>query len=259
MTKKIKVTHDTIILRFDLPEPDMRLGIDVGQHIEIYERIVTKETPEGEEVYRKYTPISKVDTKGSFDLLVKVYYPNVHPKFPEGGIMSQWLDKLNPGDKIRIRGPLGFLTYYGLGKVIVNKPDQKINKQYKSIGLVGGGTGITPLYQIMKEVRDNPADKTKVYLLFANKSVDDILMKEELEQFMADDRFKISFTLDKAPATGWNGFEGFVNADMLQKSMPAPGKDVLICQCGPPMMNKLVTGLLTTMGYSKNDMYTFKS
>lgn len=35
MSKKIQVTHDTIILRFDLPQPDITLGIDVGQHIEI--------------------------------------------------------------------------------------------------------------------------------------------------------------------------------------------------------------------------------
>jgi cytochrome-b5 reductase len=33
----------------------------------------------------------------------------VHPKFPEGGKMSQHLDSLKIGDKIEMRGPKGML------------------------------------------------------------------------------------------------------------------------------------------------------
>jgi Oxidoreductase NAD-binding domain. len=43
---------------------------------------------------------------------------------------------------------------------------------------------------------DNPADKTVVHLLFANKTVSDILIKEELEAASTDPRIKIYYTLD---------------------------------------------------------------
>ena len=36
--------------------------------------------------------------------------------------------------------------------------------------MVAGGTGITPMYQIIQEVASDPKDKTELYLLYANKT-----------------------------------------------------------------------------------------
>jgi len=36
--------------------------------------------------------------------------------------------------------------------------------------MVGGGTGITPLYQLIKAITGNPNDETKIRLLYANKT-----------------------------------------------------------------------------------------
>eukprot|EP00983_Pelagomonas_calceolata_P055105 1143982-Pelagomonas_calceolata.AAC.1 len=57
----------------------------------------------GEVVARAYTPISCDDDVGRLDLLIKVYGPNVHPAFPQGGKMSQHLDSLKIGDEIMRR------------------------------------------------------------------------------------------------------------------------------------------------------------
>jgi cytochrome-b5 reductase len=46
-----------------------------------------------------------------FFVLNKVYKPNIHPKFPDGGKMSQYLDKMSIGDSIDVKGPSGRLTY----------------------------------------------------------------------------------------------------------------------------------------------------
>lgn len=54
-----------------------------------------------------------------FYLNYKVYFKNVHPKYPEGGKMSQYLDSLNIGDTVDIRGPSGKLTYVGRGEFVV--------------------------------------------------------------------------------------------------------------------------------------------
>ena len=45
-----------------------------------------------------------------------MYKKNVHPRFPDGGKMSQYLDSLNVGDTIDIRGPEGKVAYIGRGK-----------------------------------------------------------------------------------------------------------------------------------------------
>lgn len=48
-------------------------------------------------------------------LLFQIYYKNVHPKFPEGGKMSQYLESLRIGETIDFRGPSGLLIYEGKG------------------------------------------------------------------------------------------------------------------------------------------------
>lgn len=47
-------------------------------------------------------------------------------------------------------------------------------------GMLAGGTGVTPMYQVANAILKNPTDKTKITLLFANVSADDILIEEEL-------------------------------------------------------------------------------
>lgn len=68
-----------------------------------------------EEVSRKYTPISPIARRGSFQLLVKIYRKDTDPKYPEGGVLSQWLDEQEIGSYINFRGPLGKFNYYGNG------------------------------------------------------------------------------------------------------------------------------------------------
>jgi cytochrome-b5 reductase len=41
------------------------------------------------------------------------------------------------------------------------------------------------LYQLIKAIDENPEDKTKVVLIFANKEEKDILLKQEFEGTLA--------------------------------------------------------------------------
>ena len=154
------------------------------------------------------------------DLVVKVYFKNVHPKFPDGGKMSQYLENMNIGDTIDVRGPSGLLVYRGQGEFAI-KPDKKsaaksvkaakvsmiagiyniffFTKTRYNIIIFLGGTGITPMLQLVTDVFRNPNDKTSLALLFANQSEDDILVREELEavQEKYPDRFKLWYTVDR--------------------------------------------------------------
>lgn len=51
----------------------------------------------------------------------------------------------------------------------------------ESIGMVAGGTGITPMLQVLEHILANPNDRTKVHLVFANEEERDILLKPRLD------------------------------------------------------------------------------
>ena len=89
---------------------------------------------------RAYTPTSSNDDVGYFDLVIKVYFKNVHPKFPDGGVLSQHFDSLEIGDEMEVKGPIGHITYNGRGNFKIHGNDVKLNE----VGLISGGTGITP-------------------------------------------------------------------------------------------------------------------
>jgi cytochrome-b5 reductase len=70
----------------------------------------TKEAPDGDIVSRKYTPTSEISNRGFVDFVIKIYRKNVHPRFPEGGVMTQYLETLEPNKSFMLmEGPKGRL------------------------------------------------------------------------------------------------------------------------------------------------------
>ncbi|XP_067913204.1 NADH-cytochrome b5 reductase 3-like [Heterodontus francisci] len=249
------VSHDTRRFRFALPSSDHILGLPIGKHVYLSARI------DGSLVVRPYTPVSSDDDKGYVDLVVKIYFKGVHPKFPEGGKMSQYLEDLKVGDTIHFRGPGGLLTYYGKGKFGI-QPDKKSppeTKSAKKLGLIAGGTGITPMLQLIRGIMKDHEDPTMCYLLFANQTEKDILLRDDLEEIQAQypDRFRLWYTVDKAPE-GWDFSEGFLSSDMIKEHLPAPSDDSLILMCGPPPMIQFACNPnLDKLGYTKGMRFAY--
>lgn len=249
------VSHDTRRFRFALPSPAHILGLPIGQHIYLSARV------DGHLVVRPYTPTSSDDDKGYVDLVIKVYFKNVHPKFPEGGKMSQYLESLRINDTIDFRGPSGLLIYKGKG-VFAIQPDKKSEatiKKARHVGMIAGGTGITPMLQIITAVMKDPEDPTVCHLLFANQTVKDILLRPELEEVLANnpDRFKLWFTLDRAPED-WEYSQGFISEDMVRDHLPPPADDTLILMCGPPPMIQFAANPnLDKVGHSTSQRFAF--
>jgi len=222
------VNHNTRLYRFELHHPDDVIGLPIGKHISI------KANVNGREIYRSYTPVSSDDEKGYFDLIIKVY---------EKGQMSQYIDNLKIGESIQVRGPKGQFDY---------KPNT-----VEEYGMIAGGAGITPMLQVARHILKNPEDKTKLNLIFANVNEDDILLLGELEEMVKKyPTFKVYYVLNNPPE-GWNGGVGFVSADHIKGNIGAPSTNVKVLLCGPPLMNKAMTGHLEGLGYSQEQIFTF--
>ena len=191
--KKI-CSHNVAIYRFALPHPTDILGLPIGQHISL------AATPRGadKEVVRSYTPITSDENKGYFDLMIKSY--------PQGNI-SAHMDTLQIGQTMKVKGPKGAMVY--------------TPNMCRHLGMIAGGTGITPMLQIIRAIirgrpRHGGADKTEVDLIFANVSLDDILLKNDLDRLAKEDEgFRVHYVLNDPPDI-WTGGVGFVTADMIK-------------------------------------------
>lgn len=255
LIEREEISHDTRRFRFGLPSDKHVLGLPIGQHIHLTIRL--DDSP----VIRPYTPVTSDDDKGYFDLVIKVYFKGVHPRFPDGGKMSQYLNDMKIGDKIQVRGPSGLLEYHGKGTFAI-KPDKKLppkKRTVKRVSMVAGGTGIAPMLQVIRDVlKKSDVDKTQVALLFANQTEEDILLRNELEELAKKhpDQFKVWYTLDR-PADGWKYSSGFVNKDMIKEHLHEPSDDTLILLCGPPPMIKFVNTQLDELNYPVENRFKY--
>lgn len=248
LAEKVEISHDTRLFKFKLQSPEHRLGLPVGYHM------FTRATINDKMVMRAYTPVSSDDDTGYFTLCIKVYFAGVHPKFPDGGKMSQHMESLSIGDTLQVKGPLGHFEYKGRGQFVL-KGKQRFAKK---IGLLCGGTGLTPAYQVMMAVCKDLEDTTEVYLLYANQTENDILMRAELDQMAAErDNIHVWYTLDR-PSEGWEFSQGFINEEMLREHIPAAGEDSFVGMCGPPPMIKFACiPNLEKIGYSEDNYMQF--
>ena len=206
------------------------MGLPTGRHITL------KGNWEGTEVMRPYTPVTDDDTRGSVTFVVKVY---------PTGRASRLLGGLAVGESVQAKGPRGRFVY--------------APGHHTAVGMVAGGTGVTPMLQVAKALlKDAAAARTAVSLLFANVTEADILCRDELDALVGahPGRFRVTYTLDE-PGPGWGGEAGRVSAALLARALPPPGPGVLVCRCGPGPMTKAVGTLLEEAGYDPDSLFEF--
>ncbi|XP_014628299.1 NADH--cytochrome b5 reductase 1 isoform X3 [Glycine max] len=202
LVKRTQLSHNVATFRFDLPTPKSVLGLPIGQHISCRGKDSL-----GEEVVKPYTPTTLDTDVGYFELVVKMY--------PQGR-MSHHFREIREGDYMAVKGPKGRFKY---------QPNQ-----VRALGMIAGGTGITPMFQVC----------------------------EELDAFAIKfpNQFKVYYVLNQPPEI-WDGGVGFVTKEMIQTDFPAPASDIKILRCGPPPMNKAMAANLEALGYSPQMQFQF--
>ncbi|KAH8067920.1 cytochrome-b5 reductase [Aureococcus anophagefferens] len=262
--KITKITHDTTKFTFDLPSPSMSLGLPLGKHVKIFAPNMTgveagkwngATTRGGRRRDPAVVTARRPEDTGRVDLVLKVYKGGVVDRFPDGGKMSQYFGGLKVGDEVAISGPVGMTEYLGGGKWLHGRREISAS----AVGMMAGGTGITPMYQILQVALKDPKDKTTFSLLFANQTPDDILIKAELDALAKKypARFSVHYTVDRAPK-GWAGSTGFISAEMIEAHLPAASPKTLVVMCGPPPMIKFACKQnLDKLGYDKKLQLAF--
>ncbi|XP_022154484.1 NADH--cytochrome b5 reductase 1-like isoform X2 [Momordica charantia] len=230
LAKRVVLSHNVAKFRFALPNPTSVLGLPIGQHISCRGK-----DGQGEEVVKPYTPITLDSDVGYFELVIKMY--------PQGR-MSHHFRHMRIGDYLAVKGPKGRFKY---------QPGQ-----VRAFGMLAGGSGITPMYQVARAILENPNDKTKVHLIYANVTYEDVLLKEELDLLASryPDSFKVYYVLNQPPEV-WDGGVGFVSKEMIQAHCPAPASDIQVLRCGPPPMNKAMGAHLEALGYAPEMLFQF--
>lgn len=220
---KTVISRNSAIYRFQLSREDEILDIPVGHHLACCFTI------NGKDEIRYYSPISNQFDFGFFDILVKSY---------EKGLVSSKFASLKEGQTVKFRGPVGKLNY--------------VPNSSKEIGLIAGGSGITPILQVITAIITNRDDVTKVSLIFANETENDILLKLEIDEIAKKyPGFTVHYTLTHPPAD-WDGSKGYVSQEMIEKYLPKPDEDNKLMICGPPQMKKLVNELAENAGWDKD-------
>merc|ERR1711865_232653 len=243
LVSKATVSHDTKVFTFGLPNVDQPLGLSTCACILARGGADT----EGNPVVRPYTPVSTNAMLGKFELMVKIY--------PEG-IMGNHMDKMAIGDTLEFK----HISF----NVKIQAPFGK-----RHIGMLVGGTGITPMVQALHAVLGAEGDATKVSMLVGNRTTADMLAKETLDAWSVShpERLDVTHVLsNEADASDWQGERGYIGAELIKSKLPAPADDVMIFVCGPPPMydalcgargEKDVTGVLKELGYTADMVIKF--
>ncbi|KAI8342380.1 hypothetical protein BC941DRAFT_344579 [Chlamydoabsidia padenii] len=249
LVDKKNVSHDTVQLR-------LKTKKKTGEEYPVPSCLYIKD--DTIQVMRPYTPINANPYQdGYIDLVVKRY---------TNGSVSRTLSGYPLGEPVFVRGPM--LEEY----------------QYKAntldeIGMIAGGTGISPMYQLIKRILEDDQDTQSkhIWLIYANKAEQDILLKQELDTLAEEykGRFKVMYVLEQ-PLDDWKGAKGRVTASMVESMLIKTSKKDnhhrrMVFVCGPDGMLQSVcgqrardytqgsvTGILAQLGLTSKEVWKFQ-
>ncbi|KAI8069462.1 hypothetical protein BC940DRAFT_366548 [Gongronella butleri] len=213
------------------------LGLPVGQHmyLKLYDEELQKP------VMRAYTPSDA--GLGWVEFVIKVYYPQgVTP----GGLFTPLLDRVRIGEQVKCKGPLGEYEYLGNGSYTIMKQPRP---RADHLAMIAGGTGITPMYQILQEIIASDEEPPLISLVYCARFKDDLVLSAELDAMqkkLGKDRFHIRYILSRPPQDWDQGKGRLSHQDIhdhvfkfginLHTSVLLCGSDTMINDCCKPML-----------------------
>lgn len=177
--------------------------------------------PQGDQkVRRSYSMSSSPYTDVSIAITIK--------RVPGGFGSNYLLDELKVGDVIEAMEPAG------------NFLPKQADDQVRQVVFIGAGSGITPLFSILKSVLIVEPE-SEVFLLYGSRTEESIIFKQKINGLKEKygERFQLVHTLTQ-PSESWLGETGRLNKSHILKIMekfPALEKKTAeYYLCGPDDM-----------------------
>jgi len=155
------------------------------------------------------------------------------------GDVTNALHALKPGAKIGVRGP------YGHGF-----PIEKMRG--RDILFAPGGLGLAPLRSLINQVLDERATFGRVIILYGARRPQELLFRDELDEWMARDDVECLVTVDRGDET-WDGHVGVITT--LFPKITINPRNTTAITCGPPIMYRFVLMEMLGKGIPETQIY----
>ncbi len=161
----------------------------------------------------------------------------------ELGDFTSKVKNIQIGEKVYVDGPYGSFSV-----------DRHPSAQ--AFVFIAGGVGITPIMSSLRTLADR-GDRRPLLLLYANKTWDSIIFREELENLKARLNLKIVHVLENPPEK-WDGEQGFITEEILKKYLPADlqPNHTEVFLCGPVLMMNALEKALEKIGLPAGDLHS---
>ena len=229
-----KPINDATTITFDLPNHLYEtFNFHPGQHL------IIKFIIDGKEARRSYSLNSCPYADEPLQVTVKKV---------KGGLVSNYINnELKTGDELEVMPPQG--RFFA---------DIK-SDAYKTYFLFAAGSGITPIFSILKSVLIASTNST-VNLFYGNKNQETIIFKNELDGLKTQygDRLNIVHTLSSPNVwttwEQWKGKKGRIDGNAVEEFItenPPIAQTTEYYICGPGKMNVDVRKKLMELGIPK--------
>lgn len=158
----------------------------------------------------------------------------------ELGDFSSSIKDLQPGEKVFVDGSYGTFDI-----------DQHDAPGYV---MIAGGIGSVPVMSILHTMADRQ-DRRPVVFFYGNPDWESVTYREELETLPQRMNLKVIHALSRPPED-WQGEQGYINRDILERHLPAQYDDFHYFICGPIPMIAAVERDLLAMGVPLNKIHT---
>lgn len=117
-----------------------------------------------------------------------------------------------------------------------------------------GGIGITPVLSMLRTCKALGCTQ-EMWLIYANKEQTDIILREAIDELAEALPLTLVHVLSD-PDDDWEGETGYVETDLLERTLPPDNDDIDYFVCGPTPMMDTVEPALRDRGTSLHRLYS---
>lgn len=223
LIEKIQRTQSVISFRL---KPDQKIDFIAGQFLQA----VLDEANQNNKELNKYLSFSCSPGKDYIEVTKRIS----DSKF------CQKLKELKEGDSISLKGPMGNCVF---------------KEEYKKIGFLIGGIGITPVISIIEYIAEKKID-TNVVLFYSNRTEEEIAFRSELDKWQKENsNIKVVYTVTDCQPKDKSCVQGRISKNLLLDKAKDLNERVVFV-FGPPKMVEAMKNLSLELGCKEENLKT---